>query len=61
MNFEECKTQFVYDVKAIMELEEIPDELVIIWDHTGIGYIPVSNWTMEAEGNKRVTGNDDKK
>jgi len=32
-----------------MELEKILDELVIIWDHTGIDCIPVSNWTMEAK------------
>ena len=63
VNFEENKTQFVYDVKAIMELEEIPDDLVINWDHTGIYYVPVSNWTMEAEGSKRVAiaGIDDKR
>jgi len=63
VNFEECKAQFVYDVKAIMELEEIPDDLVINWDHTGIHYVPVSNWTMEAEGSKRVAiaGIDDKR
>ena len=52
VNFEENKTQFVYDVKAIMEFEEIPDDLVINWDHTGIHYVPVTNWTMEAEGCK---------
>ena len=63
VNFEENKTQFVYDVKAIMELEEIPDYLVISWDHYGIHYIPVSNCTMEADGSKRVAiaGKDDKR
>jgi len=60
VNFEECKAQLFYDVKAIME---IPNDLVINWDHTGIHYIPFSNWTMEAEGSKRVAiaGIDDKK
>ena len=63
VNFEENKTHFVNDVKAIMELEEIPDDLVINWDHTRIHYVPVSNWTMEAEGSKRVAiaGIDDKR
>ena len=28
-------------------MEEIPDELVINWDQTGIKYVPVSQWTME--------------
>ena len=54
VNYEENKTQFVYDVKAIMELEKIPDDLVINWDHTGIHYVPVSNWTMEAKGSKEL-------
>ncbi len=35
-------------------MEEIPPELEINWDHTGINYIPVSNWTMEKEGAKHV-------
>ena len=53
----------MYDVQSIIEFEEIPKELVINWDHTGINYVPVSNWTMEVEGSKRVavTGVDDKR
>ena len=35
-DFEAYKTQFVHDVNAITETEEIPTELVINWDHTGI-------------------------
>ena len=43
--------------------EEIPDSLVVNWDHTGIKYIPTSSWTMEKEGKKRaeVLGIDDKR
>lgn len=52
--FEMYKSQFVYDVRTIMEMEEIPKELVINWDHTGIHYVPVSNWTMAKEGSKRM-------
>ena len=61
--FEAYKSQFLYDVKAIMEMEEIPKELVINWDHTGIHYVPVSNWTMAKEGSKRIEifGSDDKR
>lgn len=50
--FEANKAQFVFDVKSIIEMEEIPKELVINWNHTGIHYIPVSNWTMAKEGSK---------
>ncbi len=43
-------------------MDEIPDELVINWDQTGIHYVPVSSWTMEKEESKRVeiAGIDDK-
>lgn len=46
-----------------MMLEDIPIELVINWDQTGIYYVPVSNWTMAKEGDKRVeiVGKDDKR
>lgn len=54
LDFKQCKEQFVFDVKTIVEFEEIPDRLVINWDHTGINYVPVSTWTMEKEGCKRV-------
>ena len=53
-DFEVGKTQFLYDAKALIELEDIPDSLVLNWDQTGIHYVPVSNWTMDEEGSKRV-------
>ena len=37
-----------------MEFEEVPPNLVINWDQTAIKYVPVSNWTFEAKGSKRV-------
>ena len=62
MEFTKLKEQFKFDIHAIIEMEEIPPELVINWDQTGIHYIPVSNWTMALEGSKRVeiAGIDDK-
>ena len=61
--FEEHKLQFLFDSKAIIEMEDIPESLIINWDHTGIHYVPVGAWTMEKEGSKRVeiTGTDDKR
>ena len=63
VKFERYKAQFNFDVKAIIEMEEIPSELVINWDQTGIHYVPVSSWTMAKEGSKRVeiAGIDDKR
>ena len=62
-DFNEWREQFLYDAKVLVNYEEIPDSLVINWDHTGIKYIPVSSWTMEREGTKRVEilGIDDKR
>jgi len=54
IDFEERRAQFVFDVQAIIELEEIPDDLVVNWDQTGIHYAPVSDWMMEKTGAKRV-------
>ena len=48
------KEQFLFDIHVLRELEQIPEELVINWDHTDLNYVPVSNWTMEKEGAKRV-------
>ena len=46
--------QFLFDVKVVMEIEEIPPELVINWDQTGIHCVPVSSCTMAKLGSKRV-------
>ena len=53
-DFEQFKTQFIFDIRAVIEMEEIPGELVINWDQTGIHYVPVSSWTMARKGSKRV-------
>ena len=62
LNFEELKFQYLMDIKAIVTMEEIPDDMVVNWDQTTIKYIPSSNWTMDKEGSKRVevVGIDDK-
>ena len=53
-DFEAAKLQFIFDISAIREMEGIPNQLVLNWDHTGINYIPVSSWTMAKEGTKRI-------
>ena len=61
-NFEVLKAQYLFDIKVIIEMEEIPYKLVINWDQTAIHYVPVGSWTMEKEGTQRVeiVGKDDK-
>ena len=45
-----------------MTMEEIPPELIINWDQTGMEIVPSSSWTMNQCGAKRVdmVGLDDK-
>ena len=60
--FAELKNQFIFGISVIIQMEEIPSQLIINWDQTGIHYIPVSNWTMALEGSEHVefTGVNDK-
>ena len=51
-NFEEVREQFLFDIKAIIDLEEIPPDLVFNWDQTGVSIVPGSSWTMELKGLK---------
>ena len=62
-NFDLLKEQFLLDIKNVVHMDEVPPELVINWDQTGIHYVSVSSWTMEKEGSKRIeiVGIDDKR
>ena len=53
-NFQIRKEQFLFEFKVIIEMEDIPTDLVINWDQSSIHYVPVSNYTMEKEGSKRI-------
>jgi len=61
-DFERLKAQFLLDIETFTSLEEIPKSLVFNWDQTAIKYIPVSDWTMDKKGTKKVklAGLDDK-
>ena len=50
--FFEVKRLFLQDIKTVVTMDDVPAELVINWDQTGLNYIPVSEWTMEKEGAK---------
>ena len=52
--FKELKHAFLNDVKITVEMEDIPAELILNWDQTGIRIVPSCNWTMEVQGAKRV-------
>ena len=42
------------DVVEAVTMEDIPAELILNWDQTGIKLVPCSSWTMEKQGEKRV-------
>jgi len=61
-NLAALKEQFLLDIRGLVEMEEIPPDLILNWDQTAVNYVPVSNWTMAKEGSKSVpvAGIDDK-
>jgi len=62
-NFDEIKQQYLIDILATIEMEDIPPSLVINWDHTATKIAHSSLWTMEKKDTKRVeiTAMDDKR
>ena len=53
-NFKQVKKQFLNDVTAIIQMEEIHPELVLNFDQTGIKIVTSLSWTMDKDGSKRV-------
>ena len=53
-DFEAIKKQFLADFIMVKQLLEIPDDLVLNWDHTGINIVPGSTWTMDQKGQQHV-------
>ena len=53
-DFERRKAEFLEQVRTTVVMEEIPPELILNWDQTGLGTVPASNWTLEQKGTKRV-------
>jgi hypothetical protein len=54
VDFAERKAEFLDAVAEAVVMEEIPAELVLNWDQTGIKLVPSSVWTMERQGEKRI-------
>ena len=61
-DFDELKKLLLLDVRNIVQMDQVPAQLIIKWDQTGINYAPASNWTMEEKGSNRIKiiGKDDK-
>ena len=53
-NFEAMKKSFLDEVVATVTMEEIPPELILNWDQTGLKIVPSFSWTMDQCGVNRV-------
>lgn len=62
-DLDQMKEIFLADIKATVTMEEIPPDLVLNWDQTGVNIVPALSWTMDRWGSKRVGigGLDDKR
>ena len=62
-DFAAKKREFLNDVVTTVDMEEIPAELILNWDQTGIRLVPSSSWTMEQRSVNRVemVGQNDKR
>ena len=53
-DFAKKKREFLDELVTIVEMEEIPPELILNWDQTGIKLVPATGWTMDEQGATRV-------
>lgn len=53
-DFLEKKKEFLSSVFETVVMEDIPHELILNWDQTGLKLVPSSTWTMVRQGSKRV-------
>ena len=53
-NFSELKQSFLSNLRDIVIMDEVPLELILNWDQTGIKIVPIDTWTMDVCGSKRV-------
>ncbi|KAI8487918.1 hypothetical protein Bbelb_343660 [Branchiostoma belcheri] len=52
--FDDTKEAFLARIaEAVAELD-IPDDMVINWDQTGVNNVPVGDWTLEEAGARQV-------
>ena len=62
-DFDRVKKSFLDEVVTVATMEEVPPELILNWDQTGIRIVPCSPWTMDQQGARRVEmiGTNDKR
>ena len=53
-HFHQLQQQFLDQVMMSGIMEEVPPELILNWDQTGLNEFPSSSWTMVEKGSKHV-------
>ena len=53
-NFAVKKAEFLDDLVTTVQMEDVPPELVLNWDQTGIKLVPTTSWTMNKVEARRV-------
>ena len=53
-HFDKVKEEFLLEVKTIVAMDEIPQDLIINFNQTALNYVPATPWTMEQQGTKRI-------
>ena len=53
-NFAKAKESFLKSIREMVTMEDIPPELVLNWDQTGLNIIPSSSWTMDQRGQRQI-------
>ena len=63
LDVEEAQKEFLSKLMEAVELHEVPSDLIINWDQTGILLVPSAQWTMDKRSRKRVpiAGHNDKR
>lgn len=51
----EKRVNFPQEVIDVVTMENIPPQLIINWDQTGLYIVPSSNWTMAQKGKRRMS------
>ena len=59
--FEEQQVNVLLEIVDIITMENIPPDVIINWDQTGLYLVPSANWTMAQKGNKSIRGLQDEK
>ena len=52
-NYAELKCNFLSDIQAVVDMEEVPPCLIINWDHTALKYVPLGHGQWLRRGQKR--------